>query len=325
MSAQGGSASGGQKKIAKFLLKLAVTVGFLAWLVFKVEWSETLTYLGRVKLWQILLYLSLVILGMIISSHKWRILAKFKNIERPFFDYFKFYLTGTCVNNFMPSFIGGDTYRAYQIGSLEKKYAEAASTVVIDRITGLLAATILALFFSLLNWRTVLAHNLLILMNLAIIASLLFDLIVMKIKKWPFLHDLAVRYLPEKILHFLRELEAYSHDHGVLWRAVLWGGAFTFFGMALANYVLMMALGVQINFLDYLSVIFLITIVASIPVTINNIGLKEWAYVTFFGLFGVNSSLIIIVAILGRFLQMALSFTALPMYLRSKKETVQGD
>jgi uncharacterized protein (TIRG00374 family) len=312
-----------QKKIAKFILKLLVTAGFLAWLVFKVEWSEVLGYLQRVKIWQIALYLSLVIFGMLISAYKWRLLARFKNINRPFFDYFKFYLTGTFVNNFMPSFIGGDTYRAYQIGSREKKYAEAASTVVIDRITGLLAATILALFFSLLNWRTVLAHNFLILMNLIIITSLLFDLIVMRIKKWPFLHDLAVRFLPEKILHFLRELEAYNHDHGILWRAVVWGGIFTFFGMAMANYVLMMALGVQINVLDYLSVIFLITIVASIPVTINNIGLKEWAYVTFFGLFGVNSSLIIIVAILGRFLQMALSFTALPMYLKTRKSSGQ--
>jgi hypothetical protein len=312
-----------QKKIAKFSLKLLVTAGFLTWVIFKVEWAQAWVYLQRVQIWQIVLYLLLVLFGMIISAHKWQLLAKFKNINQPFFDFFKFYLTGTFVNNFMPSFIGGDTYRAYQIGRPEKKYAQAASTVVIDRITGLLTATILALFFSLLNWRTVLAHNFLILMNLAIIASLLFDLVVMKLKKWPFLHDLAVRFLPEKILHFLRELEAYSHDHGVLWRAIAWGGVFTFFGMAMSNYVLMLALGVHISLLNYLSVIFLITIVSSIPITINNIGLKEWAYVTFFGLFGVNSSLIIIVAILGRFLQMALSFTALPMYLRTRKNIEQ--
>lgn len=310
-----------QKKIAKFSLKLLVTVGFLAWIIFKVEWAETWVYVQKVQIWQIALYLFLVLVGMVISSYKWQILAKFKNINRPFFDYFKFYLTGTFVNNFMPSFVGGDTYRAYQLGRTEKKYAEAASTVVIDRITGLVAATILALFFSFLNLKVVLENNLLIFMNLAIVSSLIFDLILMRVKKISFLQKIAVRFLPEKICHFFRELEAYSHDHGVLWRAIALGGVFTFFGMALSNFVLMYALGVQISFGDYLSVIFLITIVSSIPITINNIGLKEWAYVTFFGLFGVNSSLIIVVAILGRFLQMALSFSALPMYLKTKKET----
>jgi hypothetical protein len=90
--------------------------------------------------------------------------------------------------------------------------------------------------------------------------------------------------------------------------------------MALANFVLLKALGVQIGFLNYLSVIFLIAIVSSIPITINNIGLKEWAYVTFFGFFGVSSSLIVIAAILGRFLQMLLSFVAFPMYLKTKKD-----
>jgi uncharacterized protein (TIRG00374 family) len=309
-----------KKKIAKFFLKLLVTVGFLAWVIFKVEWAKTLVYLERVQIWQIALYLLLILLGMLISAYKWRLLAKFKQIDQPLFEHFKLYLTGAFVNNFMPSFIGGDTYRAYQLGHKEKKYAEAASTVVIDRITGLIAATILALFFSLLNLKTVLENNLLIFLNLAIIGSLVFDLVFMKIKKIAYLQKLAVRYLPENICHFFRELESYSHDHGVLWKAIGWGGVFTFFGMAMANLVLMFALGVKINILDYLSVIFLTTIISSIPITINNIGLKEWAYVTLFGLFGINSSLVIIVAILGRFLQMALSFSALPMYLKTKKE-----
>jgi predicted SPOUT superfamily RNA methylase MTH1 len=46
---------------------------------------------------------------------------------------------------------------------------------------------------------------------------------------------------------------------------------------------------------------------------------KEWAYVTFFGFFGVSAAVVITVAILSRFLQMLLSFFALPVYLRNKK------
>ncbi len=310
-----------KKKLAKFILKLAVSLGLLTWVIFKVNWHEAWIYLVRVQIWQVILYLILVVVGMLISSYKWKILANHKKIHSPFRDFFKFYLTGSFVNNFMPSFIGGDTYRAYQIGQPEKKYAQAASTVVMDRLTGLVAATILALFFSLLNWRVVIGNKVLVLFNLAIIGFLIANLLIVKIRELVFLQKLSARFLPEKIRHFFRELQAYSHDHGVLWKSIVWGCLFAMIGMALANLVLLTALGVQISFLNYLSVIFLITIVSAIPVTINNIGLKEWAYVTFFGFFGVSSSPIIVAAILGRFLQMLLSFVAFPMYLRTKKES----
>ncbi|MFA5961750.1 MAG: lysylphosphatidylglycerol synthase transmembrane domain-containing protein [Parcubacteria group bacterium] len=311
------------KKLAKFILKLAVSLGLLTWVILKVDWREAWVNLQRVQIWQIALYLALILLGIMISSYKWKILANHKKIRAPFGDFFKFYLTGTFVNNFMPSFIGGDTYRAYQIGRLEKKYPEAASTVVIDRLTGLVAATILALFFSLLNWRFVLGNRVLLLFNLAIIGFLAVDVLIIKIRDLAYLQKLSARFLPEKIRHFFRELQGYTHDHGILGRSIVWGGLFAMIGMAMANFVLLKALGVQIGVLNYLSVIFLITIVSSIPITVNNIGLKEWAYVTFFGYFGVPSSLIIIAAILGRFLQMLLSFVAFPMYLKARKNIGQ--
>lgn len=309
------------KKWVKFFLKLAVSLALLVWVIFKVNWNETWNDLQRVQLWQIALYLLLVVSGIAISSHKWRLLARQKNIDLPFSDFFKFYLTGTFVNNFMPSFIGGDTYRAYQIGRPEKKYAQAASTVVVDRITGLVAAMILALLFGLSDFHSVSQHRVLVLVNLIVAAALVAVFVVLKLRNLPLVGRLAARFLPEKIMHFFQELQSYTQDHGVLWRSTIWGIWFSLVGMAMANYVLLLSLGVSIHLLDYLSVIFLITIVSSIPISINNIGLKEWAYVTFFGYFGANTSLVIIASILGRFLQMALSFIALPMYLKTRKMT----
>ncbi len=78
-------------------------------------------------------------------------------------------------------------------------------------------------------------------------------------------------------------------------------------------------MGIQIGIIDYLSVIFLISIVSSVPITINNIGIKEWAYITFFGFFGAPAAAVISVAIISRTIQMLLSFFALPIYLSEKK------
>jgi hypothetical protein len=71
-----------------------------------------------------------------------------------------------------------------------------------------------------------------------------------------------------------------------------------------------------------MSVIFLISIISALPISINNIGLKEWAYITFFGIFGLSSGAVIAVSIISRFIQMAVSFTAMPIYLKSKKDSL---
>lgn len=308
-----------KKKILKFILKLAVSLGFLGWVIFRVNWSEVWFYVSQVKIWQLFLYLSVVLLGMLISAYKWQMLSRYKNINFSLRDHFSFYFTGAFINNFMPSFIGGDTYRAYQLGNPEKKYAEAASTVLMDRITGFIGAALFGLVFAAINYKVIMQHNLLILFYSLLILSFFADIIIAKARNVQFLKNIVTKIVPEKIIGFLRELGEYNKSSHTIAKAVALGGLFSAVGVALANYILFWALGIEVGFLNYMSVIFLITVVSSIPISINNIGLKEWAYITFFSLFAVNSSQVITVAILSRFLQMLLSFFALPLYFQDKK------
>jgi len=311
------------KKRLKFLAKVLVSLFFLGWVFLKVSWSEFFTHLEAANVWLMIAYVLLVLLGIVICSYKWKVLTDFKGMHFSLWDLFKLYLTGTFINNFMPSFVGGDTYRAYETGRAEKKYSAAASAVLMDRITGLVAATILAVIFSLLNLKVVLKNNVLIGANILVLLSLSFDLTMVQVRKLAFVKRHAERFIPEKIMNFLRELGHYSSHRGILSKTIALGGLFSIVGMAIANYVLFMALGVKINILDYLAVIFLITIVSSVPITVNNIGLKEWSYVTFFGIFGINASLVLVVSILSRFIQMIISFAALPMYMKAKKKPLE--
>ena len=98
--------------------------------------------------------------------------------------------------------------------------------------------------------------------------------------------------------------------------ATSYAAVFNFVGVGVANYLLFQALGISISFPAFLSAIFLISIISSIPISINNIGLKEWAYYTFFGILGVNASAAVAVALTGRILQMLVSFLAFPQASR---------
>lgn len=304
------------KKLIKFIIKLTVSAGLLAWIIIQTNWEEVFIALSEIELWKIIIYVLTLFLGMVISSYKWKTLVNFKNIHHPFKDFFRFYLAGTLVNSFMPSFIGGDTFRAYQIGKTNKKYAEAVSSVMIDRITGFVGFTVLVFVFGLLNIKTVLGNKVLIIANVLVLLSFSFNIVTAKIKKlssWKRIY----KYIPEKVLALIEEVDRYNSSR-ILPRAIILSVLFALVGVALSNYILFWAVGIHIGLLDYLSVIFLISIISALPISINNIGLKEWAYITFFGLFGVSASLVVTAALLSRFIQMLISLLALPTYLRSR-------
>lgn len=309
-------------KNLKNIIKFLVTFGFLTWVVFSVNWTEVGLYLGRIKWWQVAIYIALIILGILISAYKWRLLAKHKGLDFSLAEFFKLYFTGTFINNFMPSFIGGDTYRAYELGKPEKKYAEAASSVLMDRITGFVGGSILALIFALFNLENILKSKLLMGFYALLLLSFVFDIFLARLRHSAYLKEKLGRWIPEKIKSLLRELGNYNNDSGILTKTTVWSAIFAFVGVAIPNYVLFWSLGIHIGIMDYLSTIFIISIISAIPISINNIGLKEWAYVTFFGAYGIGSASVISVAILSRFLQMLLSFFALPMYLKNKKPKI---
>ncbi|MFA6973562.1 MAG: lysylphosphatidylglycerol synthase transmembrane domain-containing protein [Parcubacteria group bacterium] len=306
-------------KTVKFLLKLIVSTSLLVWVLYGINWSEVVFYLGEIRWWQIALYLAAILLGMVISAYKWQLLAHSKGFMLPLADFFKLYFTGSFINNFMPSFIGGDTYRAYELGKKTKQYPEAASTVMMDRITGFVGGSIIAFVFAIFNLDTILKSKALMGFYLLLILSFGLDVFLPRFRHSTYLRQKFGKYIPQKIKIFLNELGRYNNDSGILSKATLGGAIFAFVGVAIPNYILFWSLGIHIDILDYLSTIFIISIISVIPISINNIGLKEWAYVTFFGIYGISSASVISVALLSRFLQMLLSFFALPLYLKSKK------
>lgn len=305
------------KKI-KTAIKVAISVGFLTWIIWTTDWKEVLFYLKGINVWFLVSYVAVLFLGFWISSYKWQLLARHKKIDLSHFTFFKLYFVGTFINNFMPSFIAGDAYKAYAIGKKDE-YAQAASSVMMDRITGLIGATLLAILFSLLNIKHVLSNKALVIVNIVLLFSFAIDLSMPHIRKILFLRKLVLRFAPQKVADFLRELYSYGRDHHILAKSIFYSVIFSLIGVALLNYLLFLALGISINPLDYLSVVFLIAIVSSIPISINNIGIKEWAYITFFGAFGINPAAILTVAIISRTIQMVVSFCALPFYARNKK------
>lgn len=305
------------KKWAKFFLKLVISLVFVAWLVVKIDWKEVLGYASQISLVYIVLYVAVLLCGMMISAWKWKMLLAHKEIKITLKKSFQLYLAGTFINNFMPSFIGGDTYRAYQVSKENKRYGAAATSVVFDRVTGLFAAMLLTGIVAIFQWDQISQYRELkfsVVAVLLVMHGLIFLGIVSRFSFWK---KISGKF-PKMVQDIAAEIVHYKQG-GAYLKAIGISVLFSVVGLALVNWVLFSGLGISIGFWQYLSVIFLISIVSALPVSINNIGIKEWAYVTFFGFFGVPASAVVAVALISRILQMIVSFAALPIYLKDRK------
>ncbi|MFA4817354.1 MAG: flippase-like domain-containing protein [Parcubacteria group bacterium] len=303
---------------AKIFLKILVALGFIGWLILKVKWQEVLLNFEQLDIWWMFAFMVIYALGIAMSSYKWKLLARFKGIRAKFWNLFKIYLTGTFINNFFPSIIGGDAYRSYMLGKNgDKKYFEATSTVLADRITGFAGVMILIVAFSLFNLKAVFANPILLTTNVLILVFFAADLILLILRRSA-VGKYVKRIVPEKIIKLVREVYSYR-QHSILAKSLAWGIAFNFLGVGVATWMIFLDLHIAISFVDFMIAISIISIVSSIPISVGNIGIKEWSFIAFFGIFGVNGEAAISIAIFGRFLQMIVSFFAIPYYLKEKK------
>ena len=300
----------------KKIIKIIVSVGLVTLLILKVNWAEVWLNIQQAKISFIILFTIFYFLGIMVSARKWQVLARFLGFKHKYFFYYKSYLLGTFVNNFLPSFVGGDAYRIYNLGQKKNKIKKSSLTVVADRLSGLIGIMILAGFFILLNYsvlQKVVVVNILLLVILVGILSLV---IIMIYPNTKFIQQL-LKILPKTISDYIKEFGEFREQR-IFFPMMGYSFLFALVGIAIPNFFLFKAFGVEISFFNFLSVAFLTNLIASLPISIGNIGVKEWAYVFFFGIFGVNLTSAVTIVMVARVIQMLVSFLALPFYFKNK-------
>lgn len=305
------------------LLKFGIATGLILWLVEKVQWSVVFVQLRDISLFWLLGYVVLQLIALLISAKKWQMIASYKykhqrlifTVQEGFFAY----LTGAFINNFLPSTLGGDAYRGLWLARKTEAKAASLSTVVFDRFIGLWTTALLALFCSIPLWHFFASSIAFRVTLLGLTVFLLGDLFVTYAYFRPWLHRILL-WLPSRLRRVLEEVIGFTRK-GIWISGSLYSILFALVGVGLSNWMLFHAINSTLDLPVFLSVIFLVTIVSSIPISINNIGVKEWAYVTFFTLVGVSAEVSVTVALLSRFLQMIISFIALPHYFKTHRNT----
>jgi len=234
------------KRALKLLLKISVTVAAL-YIVFRnIEIQEVLLLFGRSDPWWLLLALLAFILSQVLSSFRLNQFLMSVDIHISEKANLRLYLLGMFYNLFLPGGIGGDGYKIYLLNKTFKvKVGRLFWALIMDRLSGLVAlvgiAAVLIYFVEVPEIVDYLAWLLIPLSALAFY--------------------LVIYYFLKHFIGIVFKIIGYSYVIQLL--------------QVISAFCILLAFGTGENYLTYLFLFLVSSIVSSIPITVGGIGSRE--------------------------------------------------
>ena len=142
--------TGKSKYVFLFLRMLVVAVGVTwaaVWLCHKQRWSNLAAIFLQMNLGVFAVTLSIFVISQVMLASRWWLLLRTQSVFIGFGAAVRLLFLGLFYNNFMPGSVGGDLLRAWYVTKHTDKRFEAALSVFVDRVIGLLSTLIIAAFF----------------------------------------------------------------------------------------------------------------------------------------------------------------------------------
>jgi len=219
---------------------------------------------------------------MVIRAYRWRFLLDALGVHVPIARLTYLYYVGVFFNTFLPSGFGGDAVKMVELNSYSKRGSESISTVLVDRLAGIVVSFALGL----VAWpfvRGQIPTEQSTLMLLASAGGLVATWFLFQRR----LADRVISWMPEKIRERLQGLYDAIHRCGS--RALLQAvGVSVVFNLVLfaMNYFLALAVGHRVPFVYIAAFMPIISLSMLIP-SVGALGTREGAYALLFGSIGM--------------------------------------
>lgn len=271
--------------------KLSFSFGLLWFLYRHISLREITAQLAGTDIQFLPLIFTILISNTYISTLKWHLLLKADTITVPIKSLFVSYMVGTFWNIFLPSNIGGDAYRMYDVSISSNNPAGSFASVFADRISGFLSLVIIAAVSSVVIFeRTPFVMILIIpFVMLGMLLIVLWGLYCQTPVKWVLritrLDRLAtvVRFTEKFLDSFVR----YRKQSGLVVIVMLISFGFQFL-TTFCVFVMALSINIHVPFVYFCAFVPLITLMEAIPISIYGVGVRDAGYVFFFGMAGLS-------------------------------------
>ena len=278
------------------LSQVLLSLILLFWLLSRVGLQEVVSTLSSINWYWYGLAFLLFQLNVVIRAWRWYVLLRALN-DKPSLGYLTYlYYIGFFANNFIPSGFGGDLVKVVTLRQSHGHGSEALSSVLMERVTGLVGSSLIAI--AALLWNTS-AHAADVHLPWALWALIIVTAIGIPVAffvaRWADPIALLRRVYPKApSLPFYDRIERlvntiHRYPMRALVSALLISLPFTL-NLVLVQVTIADALNVHLPFGVFALFVPIIAIINLLPITFNGLGLREGIYTFLFVPVGVPAA-----------------------------------
>lgn len=272
------------------LLRALVSLALLVFVLYQADLSRIGAAVARIDPLSALVAFALVYLAVAVSTYKWGLVLKARSLDVGFRGLFAYYLMGLFFNNFLPTAIGGDVVRGYEMARQDVDVSEAATSILADRLIAGASLGIAALVGLAFVARTPRLVALVVLFAMVSAGAILLALqpraidgLVRRTARGRFSRAGA---WAERTASALR---ATLRDTPLVLRVAVWSLVFQAI-LALINVCIFTSLGRPVDFGHAMVYVPIISALTVLPISLSGLGVREASYVYFFSALGIDAA-----------------------------------
>jgi uncharacterized protein (TIRG00374 family) len=277
-----------KKQFIGNVLRIIVSVVLVAFILSRVGLRETLAVITSAAPLYLVGAIAVSIIGVIGRAYRWQILLDALGVPVSLTELTNLWFIGFLFNNILPSGLGGDAIRIYELARASHRGTEAVSSVFVDRFLGMFALQSLALIALIFSYQWIGPQVSLATLGFFVAAVLL---------AW-FLFNPRVRRLLAGRLTFLsglallRPLKAFydsMHQYGMaaLFKAFLVSLGFNVL-LILMNILIALSVGAHLSVWYFMLFVPITSLVLLLPISFAGLGVREGTYVMLFTRVGMS-------------------------------------
>ena len=240
--------------------------------IFRILSRERPAYFGAV----IVIYVA----GQAMCAYRWQLLAAILKVRGRYPEFLAYLFVGMFTNLFVPGLLAGDAARSVYLGRRRGRMGEAIASVVADRGVGLIGLFWLAAFAAIFLNFAPLPSSIIrptVAVGAITLAGFLAGPLVARM----------IHLMPRPLRRAGGIVAPYLHHPAALIPAIALSIVLQI-TLAAGVYLLAAGLGMTVPLSLFILCVPIANVFASLPLTLNGLGIRESAYLVLFGMAGMR-------------------------------------
>lgn len=263
-----------------FAIRAGLGVAVVAVLLWRYDARPIFRVLGRERPAYFAAVVLLYVAGQAMCAYRWQLLAALLKVRGRYREFLAYTFVGMFTNLFVPGLIGGDAARSVYLGRRHLRMGEAIASVVADRGVGLIGlfwlAALAAIFLNFTSIPSSVTAPTIAVGAIALAGFLAAPLVAR-----------LIHLMPRPIRRAGGIVAPYLHHPAALIPAIGLSVVLQI-TLALGQYILAAGLGLTAPLALFILCVPIANVFASLPLTLNGLGIRETAYLVLFGMAGMR-------------------------------------